>query len=66
MIQFIRVCKRTFFRVGFKKKIKWVEYRHLGYQINFDAELFGLFRKNQARQVIRLWVLLPVNEMLLR
>ena len=47
----------------FEKKIERIEYRHFGNQINFNAEFARFFRKHQARQVIRLRVLLPIDEM---
>ena len=45
-----------------QKKVERVEHRHLGHQIDLDAERGGLVRKHQTRQVVRLRVLLPVDE----
>ncbi|MNF64412.1 hypothetical protein D3C84_461410 [compost metagenome] len=54
-----------FFCVGLKEKIEWVEDRHLGQQIDLDAQLISFFREHQPRQVVALRVLLPVDEVLL-
>jgi hypothetical protein len=50
--------------VGFQEKIERVNNRHLGDEANFDAKFPRRLRENQARKVIRLRVLLPVDEML--
>ena len=59
------VAERDIFGVGLQEKIERIEHRHLGDQVDFDAQLVSLFREHQARQVIALRVLLPVDEMLL-
>ena len=59
------VAERDIFGVGLQEKIERIEHRHLGDQVDFNAQLVSLFREHQARQVIALGVLLPVDEMLL-
>ena len=51
-------------RVGFQEKIEWIQYRHLGDQIHFDAQFPSRLREHDARQVVRLRILLPVDEVL--
>ncbi len=47
-----RIRQRKALRVRLKKEVERVEHRHLGDQIDFDAQLFGLVRKNYAREII--------------
>ena len=60
------VAERDFFGVGFQEEIERIEYRHLGDQVDFDAQFVSFFRKHQTRQVIALGVLLPIDEVLFR
>jgi hypothetical protein len=50
--------------IGFGKEVEGVDHRHAGDQIDLDAELARLLGEDQARQVVGLRVLLPVDEML--
>jgi hypothetical protein len=59
------VGKGEFLRVGFEEKVEGIQHRHFRYQIHFVTELLGLLCKDKASLVIRLWVLLPVNEVFL-
>jgi hypothetical protein len=52
--------------VGFKKKIERIDDRHFGDEIDLDAKFTGGFEEHQPRQIVRLRVLLPIDEMLLR
>ncbi len=47
---------------GFEEEIERIDHRHLGDEIDLDLELAGFFRKDQAREIVRLRVLLPVDE----
>ncbi|MNP15308.1 hypothetical protein D3C76_1076620 [compost metagenome] len=49
--------------VGFEEEVERVEHRHLGDQVDFHPQAVGFLREHQARQVIALWVLLPIDEM---
>jgi hypothetical protein len=60
------VFERKRRRIGFGKEVERVDYRHAGDQVDFDAEFARLFREDQARQIVGLRVLLPVDEMLPR
>ena len=59
------VDERDFFGVRFEEEVERIEHRHLGEQIDFDAQLCGFLGEYQTCQVIALRVLLPVDEMLL-
>ncbi len=48
----------------FQKKVERVDHRHLGDEIDFDAKFARSLGKDQAREVVRLGILLPVDEML--
>ncbi|MCY1528932.1 hypothetical protein D9M68_640550 [compost metagenome] len=50
--------------VGLEEEVEGVEHRHLGDQVDLHLHLAGLFREDQARQVVALGVLLPVDEVL--
>ncbi len=63
---FAGVGERDVLGVGLEEEVERIEHSHLGDQIDFDAKLVGLFREDQARQVIALRVLLPVDEMVFR
>ena len=52
--------------IGLDKEIERIDHGHLGREIDLDAELGGLFRKDEARQPVAVRVLLPVDEMLRR
>ena len=58
-----RVLEREVLGRRLEEEIKRIEHRHLGNQIDFDAERGGLVREDQTRQVVGLWILLPVDEM---
>ena len=58
------VFERIVLRIGFQEKVKRIDHRHLGHEIHFDAEIPRGLQENQAREIIRLRVLLPINEML--
>ena len=58
------VVERIILGVGFQEKIERVNNRHLGDEVDFDAKFPRRLRENQARKVIRLRILLPVDEML--
>ena len=55
-----------FFGVRLKEEIEGVDDRHFGHQIHLNPELTGFFREDEARQVVALRVLLPVDEMRFR
>ena len=57
-----RVGKRKLLGAGLQKKVKGVEHRHLGHQIDGDLEFAGFFREHQPGQIIGERVLLPVDE----
>jgi hypothetical protein len=50
-------------RFGREEEIERIEHRHLGDQINLDAQLAGRIRKYQSGEVVCLGVLLPIDEM---
>ena len=58
------VHEREFASAFLKEEIKRVEDRHLGDEIDLDFEGRCLFREDQARQIVALRVLLPIDEML--
>ena len=60
------VIEGKYFRLRFEEEIERIEHRHLGNQINLDAKLSRLLGKDEARRVIGLRILLPVDEMLCR
>ena len=62
----IGVGKRVMLGVRFEKEVEGIEHRHLRDQIDFNPKLARLVGEHQARQIIRLRVLLPVEEMRLR
>ncbi|CAB4583968.1 unannotated protein [freshwater metagenome] len=51
-------------RLRFQEEVERIVHRHLRHQIYFHAELRRFLRKHQTREVVRLRVLLPVDEML--
>ena len=53
-------------RLGFEKEVERVEHRHLGDEVDVDDELPRPLREDEAREVVSLRVLLPVEEVQLR
>ena len=51
--------------LGFRlqEKVEGIQHRHFRHEIHFDGKLTRLFGKDQPGQVIRLRILLPVDEM---
>ena len=60
------VAERKSLRVRLEEEIEGIEHRHLGDQVHLDAQLARLLREHEAREVVSLRVLLPVDEMLCR
>ncbi len=60
------ILERIVVGVRLEEEVEGVVHRHLGDQIHLDPQLAGLFRKGQPRQVVRLRILLPVEEVLRR
>ncbi len=60
------VSKGKLLRVRFKEKIERVQHRHFRDQIHFDEEFAGGLLENQARLIVGLRVLRPVDEMFFR
>ena len=58
------VAERKGLRVRLEEEVERVEHRHLGDQVHLDAQLVGLLREHEAREVVSLRVLLPVDEVL--
>ena len=52
-------------RVGLQEEVERIEDRHFGNQIDFHRELRGWLREDQAREIVALRVLLPVDEVVL-
>ncbi len=48
-----------------EEEVERIDHRHVGDEIDGDLELRGLLREHQARQVIALRILLPVDEVIL-
>ena len=66
MIQCPVVFERKVFRLRLEKEIERIEDGHFNHQVDLDFKQTRRFMKNQARQEIRLRVLLPVNEVVIR
>jgi len=66
MVEDMVVFERELFRAGFEKEVEWIEYGHLGDEIDFDEELAGFFGEYETGEVVRLRILLPVDEVFLR
>ena len=47
-----------------QEEVERIEHRHLGHQVDLDAHLGRRVGEHQPRQVVRLRILLPVDEML--
>ena len=60
------VVEGKFLRLRFEEEIERIEHRHLGDEIDLDAELAGGLLKDESGQVVGLRVLLPVDEVLRR
>ena len=58
------VGERKLLGVRLKEEIEGIDDRHLGHQIDFDPEFARLLREDQPGQVVALWILLPVDEVL--
>ena len=58
------VGERECLRVGLEEEVERIEHRHLGDQIDLDAQLARLLREHEPGEVVRLRVLLPVDEVL--
>ena len=58
------VFERKVLRIRREKEVEGIEHRHLRDQIHFDPEFSRFVRKHQAREVIRLRILLPVDEVI--
>ena len=60
------VLEGEFLGMRFEEEVERIDHRHLGHQIDLETEFAGLFREDQAGQVVALRVLLPIDEMRLR
>ena len=60
------VGERCLLRVRFEKEIERVVHRHLGDQVDFDAQLVDFFGESQPGNVVALRILLPVEEVIRR
>ena len=47
-----------------EEEVERIDHRHLGDQIDVDGELARLLRKDEAREVVAVRILLPVEEVL--
>ena len=54
------------FRVGLKKEVKGIEDGQLRDEIYLHAQFGCLVREDQPREMVRLRILLPVDEVLFR
>jgi hypothetical protein len=63
VLQRFIVLEGDFLGIGLEKEVERVDHRHLGDQVDLDFQFLGLFREHQARQVVALRILLPVDEM---
>ena len=52
--------------MGLQEEVEGIDDRHLGHQVDLDAELPGRLRKDQTGEIVALGILLPIDEMLLR
>ena len=60
----VLVAERKALGVGLEEEIERVDDRHLHHEVDLDLELARALRKGEAGEVVRLWVLLPVDEVL--
>ncbi len=58
------VGERKLLGLRLQEKIERIEHRHLGHEIDLDAQGRRALREHQPREVVALRVLLPVDEML--
>src|SRR5438093_3088292 len=64
MVERAVVFEREAFGVRLEKEVERIEHGHLGHQGHVHLKEFRRLRKYQARQEVRLRVLLPIDEML--
>ena len=60
------VGEGKFLRARFEEKIERIQHRHLRDQIHFDAKFARRLLEHQARGIVGLRILLPVDEMFFR
>ena len=60
------ILEREMLRVLFEEEIEGVDHRHVGDQLDLDAQAPSLLRKHDPREEVPEGVLLPVQEVLLR
>ena len=60
------VTERKGLSLGLEEEVERIDHRHVGDEIDRDLELRRLLGKHQARQMIALRILLPVDEVVLR
>ena len=51
---------------GLEEEVEGIEDRHLSHEIDRDGQLASFLREDEAAEVVRLRVLLPVQEVRLR
>ncbi len=56
------VVERELLGGGLEEEVERIDHRHLGDEIDLDAKLARLLREHEPREVVRLRVLLPVDE----
>lgn len=52
--------------MGFEEEVEGVDDRHVRDEVDFDAELAGFIRKDEAGEEVALRILLPVEEVIPR
>ena len=62
--EFARIRKRILAGRRIDEEIERIDYRHIGEQIDGDAEFGGLLRKHETGKPVAVRVLLPIHEML--
>ena len=60
------VGKRIVFCSRLQKEVERIENRHFRDQVHLDEKLRRGFGEDQARQIVSLWILLPVDEVVCR
>src|SRR5262245_21490008 len=60
------VLERELLRRRLEEEVERIVHRHLRDEIHLHAKLLGLFRKDQPSKIVRLRILLPVQEVLFR
>ena len=63
-IELARIDERIVRRHRIDEEIERIDDRHVGQQVDRDAELGGPFRKYEARQPVSVRILLPIHEVL--